>query len=236
MTSNVYNILTEVLLGGSVIALVVALGYLVAAIFGWRGTQRSRRLTWFAVCAGVFAGLVGAQQALLWGIFLPSFGAEASRMHKKLADDASVVHVGDKVPSIVLTDTAGIIFDLDKLRGKVVLINFFATWCGPCIQELPEIQELWNKNCENKRFALIAIGREETNDSVKDFQATHGFTFPMAADPNRLSYAAFADKVIPRTFLVAPDGRIKYSSTGFSEGEISKLEDELTSLLSMTAR
>jgi len=236
VTSNVYNILTEVLLGGSVIALVVALGYLVAAIIGWRGTQRRRRLTRFVVCVGVFAGLVGSQQALLWGIFLPSLGAEASRVHQELGDDVSVVHVGDSVPSIVLTDTAGNIFDLDKLHGKVVLINFFATWCGPCIQELPEIQELWNKNCENDRFALIVIGREETNDSVKDFQATHGFTFPMAADPNRSAYSAFADEIIPRTFLVSPDGRIAHSSTGFSDAEMSKLEAELASLLSTTSR
>ncbi|MEJ7592272.1 MAG: TlpA disulfide reductase family protein [Planctomycetaceae bacterium] len=218
------------------IALVVALGYLVAAIIGWRGTPRRRRLTRFAVCVGVFAGLVGSQRALLWGVFLPSLGAEASRVHQELADDVSVVHVGNSVPSILLTDTAGNIFDLDKLRGKIVLINFFATWCGPCIQELPVIQELWNKNRENDRFALLVIGREETNDSVKDFKSTHGFTFPMAADPNRSAYSAFADEVIPRTFLVSPEGRITYSSTGFSKAEMSKLEDELTSLFSRTSR
>ena len=69
-------------------------------------------------------------------------------------------------------------FSMSEARGDVVLINFFATWCGPCRMELPHIQQIWEERKDNPRFRLLVIGREETMETVKQFCEENGFTFP----------------------------------------------------------
>ena len=231
MSPNTYNALTSILLGGSLVTLVLAVGFLVAAIVGWRGPRRKQRLVRFAIFLGAFPVLVAAQQALLWGVFLPSLGREAERQRRDRVDSVSFAHIGDSAPSFSVTDTNGEEFVLDDLRGKVVLVNFFATWCGPCLQELPHVQKLWDDNGDNGDFALIVIGREETNDSVMAFQSQHGYTFPMASDPERSVYSLYAKELIPRTYLVSRDGKICFASTGFYEEDLAKLEKELAKQL-----
>ena len=67
---------------------------------------------------------------------------------------------------------------MSEARGDVVLINFFATWCGPCRMELPHIQQIWEERKDNPRFRLLVIGREETMETVKQFCEENGFTLP----------------------------------------------------------
>jgi len=227
MSTSTYNALTFALLGSSILALLLGVAYLVAAIVGWRGPHRKKRFVRFAICFGTFPVLVAAQQAVLFGLFLPSLGGQAERQRQDRADAASLVHVGNPAPSFTLTDTDGAEFVLDTLRGKVVLVNFFATWCGPCLQELPHVQKVWDENRNQGDFALIVIGREETDESVAEFRSRHGYTFPMASDPQRSVYSLYAEELIPRTYLVSPDGKICFASTGFREQDLAGLEREL---------
>ncbi len=82
-----------------------------------------------------------------------------------------------------MTDADGNEFSTAQANGKVVLINFFATWCGPCQMELPHVEAVWKEHRDNDRFALLVIGREETTDSVRTFREEQGFSFPIAPDP-----------------------------------------------------
>jgi len=234
MSMNTFNALSSVLLGGSLIALALAIGILVGAIVGWRGPHRKRRLVRFAICLGAFPILVAAQHALLWGVYLPSLVRGAERQRQDRADATSFVHVGDSAPSFTLTDTNGAEFDLDAQRGKVVLVNFFATWCGSCLLELPHMQKLWDANRDNDDFVLLIIGREETNEAVKEFRSIHRYSFPMASDPERSAFSLYAKELIPRTYLVSRDGTICFASTGFYEKDLVRLELELAKQLRST--
>ena len=133
----------------------------------------------------------------------------------------SFVNVGDPVPSFIVTDTDGNDFSPRDLRGKVLLINFFATWCGPCKLELPHLDEINTEFQENSNFEFIVIGRGETQESVREFQAMSGLTMRMAADSDETVFAEFASSTIPRTVVVSPSGSIVYSKAGFYERDVA---------------
>jgi peroxiredoxin len=180
---------------------------------------------------------VAAQQAILWWVFLPSLGrqqvAQINAIRTALLEESSMLHVGDPAPDFSLTTADGAEFSLSDAKGKVVLINFFATWCGPCQLELPHIDRIWSDRKDNDKFRLVVIGREESLESVREFREKHGYSFPIAADPDRSVYALFARESIPRTLVVSPEGRIVYSKAGFQEADLIELNAILDEQLAL---
>jgi peroxiredoxin len=137
-----------------------------------------------------------------------------------IADESTLTKVGDKtpVPSIRTIDGKDV-----KLEGQVVVLNFFATWCGPCMSEMPHLQQKLWEPLEKKGLVLIAVGREHAEAEIKAFKEKKKFTFAFAADPKREIFGKFATQSIPRCVVVGKDGRIKYQSVGFEEAEFEKL-------------
>lgn len=226
MSAFTYNTVTTALLIGACIALVVVLVSVVAAIVRWRTPKRREHVVRVLVALAAIPCLIGIQQAVLWHVFLPAFGRQqmaiinAARA-ERLAE-TSLVQVGDAAPRFSLTTADGDEFSQPQ-DGKVVLINFFATWCGPCLLELPHIERIWAANKDDKHFRLLVIGREETTDTVRPFREQKGYSFPIAADPGREVYSLFAKGLIPRTLIVSPAGRIVYSKAGFNETDLDEL-------------
>jgi thiol-disulfide isomerase/thioredoxin len=110
------------------------------------------------------------------------------------------------------------------LKGKFVLINFFATWCGPCKIELPKIQsEIWNKHKDNPKFAMLTFGREHSWQEVEKFKQANGFQFSFYPDPKRGVYGKFATQTIPRSILLDEEGKIIFLSEGFEESHFNEL-------------
>ena len=131
--------------------------------------------------------------------------------------------VGDPMPPITVTDTAGNEFKLEALRGKVVFVNFWATWCGPCIGEMPRLEnEVWRKH-KSDAFVMIGIAREQTPKEIMAFARDKGITFPIAADEHRQIYKRFAEAGIPRSYVVSADGTILFQSMGYSPGEFDTM-------------
>jgi thiol-disulfide isomerase/thioredoxin len=138
---------------------------------------------------------------------------------------ASSTKVGDRMPAISVDGTSGT-FSLAAETGKVVVVNFWATWCAPCQIEMPELEkQVWQKYKSSPDFAFIAIAREQDKDTVLRFQKTHpNFTFPLAWDPKREAYALFAAAGIPRTYVVNRQGIIVYQGLGFGPDAVGEVD------------
>jgi peroxiredoxin len=230
MTTTVYNSITIALEAAAVVALCVALYSFVFMLLRWKTPERRRHMIRLLAAIGAIPCLIGIQQAVLWLVFLPALDrqqmAEINAARAKRQAETSVVQVGDTAPRFSLVTVDGAEFSLPA-DGNVVLINFFATWCGPCQLELPHIEQIWTGNKDHRRFRLLVIGREETTETVRQHREKSGFSFPIAADPDRTVYSLFARESIPRTVIVAPDGRIVYSQVGFMEEDLDELHSAL---------
>jgi len=144
---------------------------------------------------------------------------------------STLTQQGDQIPNFQIDSIKGGKFDTDLLQGKVILLNFFATWCPPCHEELPYLQKL-SEQYQGKEFVLLSIGREHNLSEVEDFVAKKGLTYAFAVDPERKVYNKFATQYIPRTYLINRDGIIVRQTVGFDPNEFKELTGKITELLS----
>lgn len=137
---------------------------------------------------------------------------------------AQELKLGDTLPKFELKSSMyGDVKPAD-LKGKIVLISLFATWCGPCQKELAEVQStLWPKYKDNKDFVMLVIGREHTDADLQKYNERKKFTFPLYPDPKREVFSLFAEQSIPRTYLFGKDGKLIHSSIGYTADEFQKL-------------
>jgi len=134
--------------------------------------------------------------------------------------DSTLTKIGDISPVLSIRTIDNQVVDL---RNRVVVLSFFATWCGPCIAEMPRLEKgLWQP-LKGEGLILIAVGREHSDSQVKAFQVARHCTFSFAADPERTIYSKFATKYVPRCVLIGKDGRIEYQSVGLSEEDLAAL-------------
>lgn len=142
-----------------------------------------------------------------------------------------VVKKGQPVPEFKIAQN-GQSFNISEYKGNVVLINFFATWCGPCLKELPFLQkDVWEKYKDKSNFQMLAVGRGHSYAEVPAFRESRNFGFPMYGDEDKNIYNKFATGFIPRNYVVDKNGQIVYASVGFSEEEFEKMLDLLDQLI-----
>lgn len=147
-------------------------------------------------------------------------------------DPTTLTKVGDKAPLFTCKTIDGKTIDISKLQGKIVMINFFATWCGPCNLELPVMQKnIWDKYKNRSDFELIILGREHNEAEVSKFVKGKGFTMPFAPDPERKIFSLYATQSIPRNIIIGKDGKIIFQSIGFTPEEFKEIENLLAEKL-----
>ena len=159
--------------------------------------------------------------ALMFMMLVMAIGIQAQELKK-----------GDSMPKFELKSSVyGDVKPAD-LKGKVVLVSLFATWCGPCQKELADVQStLWPKYKDHKDFVMLVIGREHTNADLQKYNERKKFTFPLYPDPKREVFSLFAEKSIPRAYLFGKDGKLLYSSIGYTAEEFQKLMETIESAL-----
>ncbi|MCG6188565.1 TlpA family protein disulfide reductase [Maribellus maritimus] len=147
-------------------------------------------------------------------------------------DEFTMAKKGEKAPDFTFETAPGKMQKLSDFKGKVVWINFFATWCPPCRKELPHLQkEVYDKYKDNKDFVLIILGREHSWDEINTFTSEQGFTMPFSPDPDRKVFSIYAKQNIPRNFIINKDGKIVESSIGFEEKEFNAMKEKVENLL-----
>lgn len=138
-------------------------------------------------------------------------------------DTTALVRVGDKAPDFTVEMFDGAEISLEALRGKVVLLNFWATWCPPCRKELTHVQKEIIDRFEGRPFVFLPVSRGESREAVAAFREKTGYAFPMGLDSLRTVYDRYASNFIPRNFLIGPDGKVVFSAVGYDEEEFREL-------------
>jgi thiol-disulfide isomerase/thioredoxin len=116
-------------------------------------------------------------------------------------------------PPLDLKDTSGARHRLADYRGKVVLVNFWATWCEPCREELPSIERL-RAALADRPFAVLAVQMGGSPRTARDIAATLGLRFPLLLDGDSSATSAWHVNTLPTSFLVGPDGTVALSQVG----------------------
>ena len=145
-----------------------------------------------------------------------------------------LVKVGDVAPDFALPMTDGSTFKLSDHRGKVVMLQFTASWCGVCRKEMPHIEsQIWQRHKENADFVLVGVDREETKEVVDAYTQKVGTTYPMALDTAANVFASYAlrQSGITRNVLINRDGTIVKLTRLYNEDEFSSLVQSIDSLL-----
>jgi len=144
------------------------------------------------------------------------------------------VKIGDYAPAFVMTLTNGQTVPLWTLRGKVVMLQFTASWCGVCREEMPMIEkEIWQKYKNNPHFALFAIDRDEPLKVAKYFILSTGITYPMALDPNADHFQLYAhkDAGVTRNVLIDPKGQIVFLTRLYNPREFQALVNKIDEMM-----
>lgn len=145
-----------------------------------------------------------------------------------------IVRVGDVAPDFEMTLADGKTVKLSSLRGKVVMLQFTASWCSVCRREMPFIEkDIWKKHQNNPNFALFGIDRDEPLETVKIFIEKTGVTYPMALDSGADIFAKYADRKsgITRNVLIDKDGRIVMLTRLFNTEEFEALRKKIDQML-----
>lgn len=147
--------------------------------------------------------------------------------HPVAADPAK----GERAPQLKITKADGGDFDLSKMRGRVVLVNFWATWCGPCLAEMPAIEKFYRKN-HRKGFEIIALSIDRPEDSDKMRRLLSKLPFPGALLTDAVRNGFGKPEAVPFSYVVDANGIIRDTFIGVDD---ELLDEVITPLLEEAA-
>ena len=155
--------------------------------------------------------------------------------YQKEKEESTIIKVGDMAPDFVVEMLDGSSIKLSDMKGKVVLLNFWATWCSTCMAEFNEVPDKIIKRFEgNEDFVFLPVSRGEVRETVQKKMnqlRRVGIVFPVGLDPDKVIYESYAKIYVPRIFLIDKDGIVVYTSIGYEEKEFAALVDKIVTLM-----
>ena len=139
------------------------------------------------------------------------------------------VRAGDNAPDFVITESNGNEYRLSDLKGKVVMLQFTASWCVVCRREMPFIEdEIW-KVKKDEGLVVIGIDRDEPVETVRKFKSDIGVTYPLALDPGADIFGLFADKKagVTRNVIIDRNGKIIFLTRLFEREEFDHMKEAI---------
>ena len=145
-----------------------------------------------------------------------------------------IVKPGQPMPDLELTLTDGKKINTADMKGKVVMLQFTASWCSVCRKEMPHIEkEIWLRHKNNPDFLLIGVDMDEPLEKVKKLAADMKITYPLALDPGAKIFYTFAAKGagVTRNVIIDKNGKIVYLTRLFKEDEFREMKEVIDFLL-----
>ena len=150
------------------------------------------------------------------------------------ADYGYIVKIGQQVPDFTSTTIDGKTIRMADLKGKVVMLQFTASWCSVCRKEMPHIEaDIWKKYKDNPNFVLLGIDLDEPKNIVEKFAKDIPVTYPLALDPKGGIFFQFAEKNagVTRNVIVDKTGRIVFMTRLYKEEEFLEMKKVIAGLL-----
>jgi peroxiredoxin len=144
---------------------------------------------------------------------------------------ANAVGVNDAAPDFTLKSLAGTNLRLEEYRGQVVLINFWASWCGPCRQEMPLLDRI-HQRYSDAGFAVLGVNVEGALAPAQETASRTGVTFPVLVDENQRVSELYDLEAMPSSVLVDRDGVVRYVHQGYKPGDEAKYLEVVKQLIS----
>ena len=144
-------------------------------------------------------------------------------------DSGPAPQVGKMAPDFQFQNVDGQSVFLSDLQGNPVLINFWATWCSPCIYEMPFIQQVYNE-WSASGLMVLAINKGESYAAVQQFVESRGFSFPVLLDTNQNVALKYNARLIPTTFFIDKDGIIQVIKIGYFSSKV-EIEASLSEII-----
>jgi peroxiredoxin len=139
------------------------------------------------------------------------------------AEAAQTTSAGTPAPDLVLPSKTGEIVDLRDLEGKVVIVDFWASWCDPCKEELPVLESLYRKHRE-RGLEVLAVNIDEERADAEALLSRLQVSFPILFDADQSAVGRWAPPKMPTSYIVDRDGTISVIQAGFEPKEAQKLE------------
>jgi peroxiredoxin len=144
---------------------------------------------------------------------------------------ASALDAGDRAPDFAAPtlDGAGRV-ELSDYRGKIVYLDFWASWCAPCLKAIPEIEKI-RSELPADAFQVVAVNLDQKKKKALRFLDKHPIGYPSASDPKGRLPDQFGVETMPTSYLIDAEGIIRYVHPGFKKGDGDKLRHEIRALL-----
>ncbi len=146
------------------------------------------------------------------------------------AGNAAANKISHPAPDFTLKSRSGENIKLSEQRGQVVMINFWASWCGPCRQEMPLLEKLYQRY-EPMGFTLLGVNVEENSDDALRWLKNLDISFPILLDTQNKTSELYSVMAMPTTLLIDRDGNIRFLHQGYVPGVEDEYEQQIRTLI-----